>query len=53
VSTREKLEFVPVKIVPFDESALLLSRAPAKMNTIERYFVRVRGNETKRMNLKF
>jgi hypothetical protein len=37
--SKEKLEFVPVKIVPFDEVALLLSRSPVKINTIERYFV--------------
>ncbi len=37
--SKEKLEFVPVKIVPFDEGALLLSRAHVKINTIERYFV--------------
>jgi hypothetical protein len=36
--SKEKLEFVAVKIVPFDEVALLLSRAPVKINTIERYF---------------
>jgi hypothetical protein len=34
----EKLEFMPVKIVPFDERALPLSRAPVKINTIDKYF---------------
>jgi hypothetical protein len=36
--SKEKLEFVPIQTVPFNESAQLLSRAPVQINTIERYF---------------
>jgi hypothetical protein len=41
--SKEKMEFVAVKIIPFDESTLLISKAPVKINTIKRYF----GNKRK------
>jgi hypothetical protein len=36
--SKEKLEFVPVGVVRFDEAAQVLSRAPVQINTIKRYF---------------
>jgi hypothetical protein len=37
--SKEKLEFVAVKVVSFNESALLSSRVSVKINMIEQYFV--------------
>jgi hypothetical protein len=36
----KRLEFVLVKIVPFNEFAQLISKAPIQINTIERYFAK-------------